>query len=150
MRRAAVVVLATAAIVAGSATGAAASDSADAFAAVKTVIGQLARGDAADAWGALAPSQQAIVSQAAYEACRAQSGRLDLRRVQLVAARKVRYRVPGTRPSVPAMQVDVKVTLTSGRHETIRTHTVKVGSTWRYTLAQGEVTRCAAATTPTS
>jgi hypothetical protein len=150
MRRAAVVVLVAAAIVAGSAAGAAANDTGDAFAVVKTVIGQLARGDAADAWSALVPSQQAIVSQAAYEACRAQSGLLDLRSVQLVAARKVRYKVAGTRTSVPAMELDVKVTLTSRQHETIRTHTVKVGATWRYTLAQAEVTRCAAPTTPTS
>ncbi len=150
MRRAAVVAIVVAAIVTGSAAGAGASDSSDAFAVVSTVIGQLARGDAADAWTALVPSQQALVSQAAYEACRAQSQTLELRSVKLEATKKVRYRVPGTTRPVAALRIDVKVTLTSGQNETIRTHAVKVGSTWRYTLAQSEVTRCRAATPPSS
>lgn len=123
------------------------SDAQQAFSVVRTVIRDLAVGQAADAWTHLVPAQQTLVPEEAYVRCRA--GRtLAIRRVTFVRSKKEQFTIPGTQTNTAALAVDVNVTPAQGSSQTIRAHMVKVGSAWRYTLVAGEVAPCSPTAQP--
>jgi hypothetical protein len=108
------------------------------------VLGELATGNAADAWQSLHPAQQTIVSLQAYKACRAPKGTLDVdtSSTRLVKKSKERVLIPGTNIKAPSVALTIKVVLTSGQSQNVLVHEIRVKNSWRYILNKAEVAAC--------
>jgi hypothetical protein len=130
----------------GSASAKPSSDAKKAFAVERTVINQLATGQAGPAWTHLVPAQQALVSRTAYINCRSASNALSVDNVRLVSSYREQIVIPGTSFTTDSVALVARVTLANGHGETVTAHLVKVRQSWRYVLQATEVMRCSSPT----
>ena len=142
MKRALVLLVSSALLLAGCGSSSGKQESADAF--MRRITTEFSRGQAGRLWESLVPAEQRVVTKARYLACQ-RNGGFRLRSFKVLDTYGEAVEVEGK--ETPSTAVTVQVTSDDGV-TTATMHAVKVGGSWRWMLQPANLAAYAAGRCP--